>query len=121
MGQPGAAPQPVEEKTVSYVRKEFRATAEARKRPPLVAEAMVDADVEIAGLIQKGKLLTLTTEEALKHKVADFRANTLDSVLEQLDLAKAELRRASPTWAENLVRLLTHPIVSSLLITLGML
>jgi membrane-bound serine protease (ClpP class) len=63
----------------------------------------------------------LTTEEALKHKVADFRANTLDSVLEQLDLAKAEVRHASPTWAENLVRLLTHPIVSSLLITVGML
>jgi membrane-bound serine protease (ClpP class) len=121
MGQPGTAPQPVEEKTVSYVRKEFRATAEARKRPPLVAEAMVDADVEIAGLIQKGKLLTLTTDEALKHKVADFRANTLDRVLEHLDLAGAEVRRASPTWAENLVRLLTHPVVSSLLITLGML
>lgn len=76
MGQPGAPAQPVEEKTVSYVRKEFRATAEARKRPPLIAEAMVDADVDIPGLIKKGKLLTLTTEEALKHKVADFRAET---------------------------------------------
>ena len=62
MGQPGAPAQPVAEKTVSYVRKEFRATAEARKRPPIIAEAMVDADVEIPGLIQKGKLLTLTTE-----------------------------------------------------------
>src|SRR5687768_12023790 len=49
MGQPGAPAQPVEEKTVSYVRKEFRATAEARKRPPLIAEAMVDVDVEIPG------------------------------------------------------------------------
>ena len=121
MGQPGAPAQPVEEKTVSYVRKEFRATAESRKRPPLVAEAMVDADVEIPGLIEKGKLLTLTTEEALKHKVADFRANTIEGVLEQLDLAGAEVRRASPNWAENLVRFLTHPIVSSLLITIGML
>lgn len=120
MGQPGGAPQPVEEKTVSYVRKEFRATAEARKRPPLVAEAMVDADVEIKGLIEKGKLLTLTTAEALKHKVADFSADTLDGVLAQLELQGAEVRRASPTWAENVVRLLTHPIVSSLLITVGM-
>lgn len=34
MGQPGAAAQPVAEKTVSYMRKEFRATAESRKRPP---------------------------------------------------------------------------------------
>lgn len=121
MGQPSAPAQPVEEKTVSYVRKEFRATAESRKRPPLIAEAMVDADVEIPDLIAKGKLLTLTTEEALKHKVIDFSANTLESVLEQLGLAGAEVRRASPHWAENLVRFLTHPIVSSLLITIGML
>jgi membrane-bound serine protease (ClpP class) len=121
MGQPGAPAQPVEEKTVSYVRKEFRATAEARKRPPLIAEAMVDADVEIPGLVAKGKLLTLTTEEALKHKVADFRADTLEELLKQLGLSGAEVRRASPNWAENLVRFLTHPIVSSLLITIGLL
>lgn len=121
MGQPGAPAQPVEEKTVSYVRKEFSATAEMRKRPPLIAEAMVDADVEIPGLIEKGKLLTLTTEEALKHKVADFRAQTIESVLDQLDLAGAQVRRASPNWAEGLVRFLTNPIISSLLITIGML
>ena len=121
MGQPGAPAQPVEEKTVSYVRKEFRATAESRKRPPLIAEAMVDADVEIPGVIEKGKLLTLTTEEALKHKLADFSANTLEGVLEQLGLAGAEVRRASPNWAENIVRFLTHPILSSLLVTIAML
>jgi membrane-bound serine protease (ClpP class) len=121
MGQPGAPAQPVEEKTVSYVRKEFRATAEARKRPPLIAEAMVDADVEIPGLIQKGKLLTLTTEEALKHKIADYRAENIDTVLERLSLAGAEVRKVSPNWAEDLVRFLTNPVVSSLLMTVGLL
>jgi membrane-bound serine protease (ClpP class) len=121
MGQPGAPAQPVEEKTVSYVRKEFRATAEARKRPPLVAEAMVDADVEIPDLIEKGKLLTLTTDEALKHKVAEFRADTIEEVLKQLGFVGAEIRRASPNWAENFVRFLTHPVVSSLLMTIGIL
>jgi len=121
MGQPGAPAQPVEEKTVSYVRKEFRATAETRKRPPLIAEAMVDADVEIPGLIRKGKLLTLTTEEALKYKVADFRAGTIESVLAQLGLAGSQVRRVSPNWAEHLVRFLTNPVVSSLLMTVGML
>jgi membrane-bound serine protease (ClpP class) len=121
MGGPGAQAQPVSEKTVSYVRKEFRATAESRKRPPLLAEAMVDADVAIEGVIEKGKLLTLTTEEALAHKLIDFRADTIDSALQQLGLGAAELRRVSPNWAENLVRLLTHPVLSSLLITIGML
>lgn len=121
MGQPGAAAQPVSEKTVSYVRKEFRATAESRKRPLLIAEAMVDAEVAIRGVIEKGKLLTLTTEEALKHKVADFRADTLESALEKLGLNGAQLRRASPNWAENVVRFLTHPVVGSLLISIAML
>ena len=121
LGQPGAAAQPVEEKTVSYVRKEFRATAESRKRPPLLAEAMVDADVQIPGVIEKGKLLTLTTEEALKHKLADFRADSIESALENLGIRGAELRRVLPNWAEHLVRFLTHPVVSSLLMTVGML
>ena len=74
---------------MSYMRKEFRATAEARKRPPLLAEAMVDADVEIPGVIDKGKLLTLTTDEALQHQVADVRAESIDAVLKFLELAGA--------------------------------
>lgn len=121
MGQPGAGSQPVAEKTVSYVRKEFRSTAESRKRPLLVAEAMVDADVVIPGLVDKGKLLTLTTEEALKYKLADFRADTVEDALQRSGLGGAQLRRLAPNWAENLVRFLTHPVVSSLLITVAML
>lgn len=113
--------QPVSEKTVSYMRKEFRATAESRGRPPLIAEAMVDPDVAIAGLIEKGKLLTLTTTEALKHKVADARADDLQAVLGHLGLGGAEVRRMSENWAEHVVRFLTNPILSSVLMTLGML
>jgi membrane-bound serine protease (ClpP class) len=121
LGAPGAPAQPVAEKTVSYMRKEFRATAESRKRPPLLAEAMVDADVEIPGVIAKGKLLTLTTQEALRHGLADARADHLDAVVASLDLADAEVRHATQTWAETLVRFLTHPVVSSLLMTIGIL
>jgi membrane-bound serine protease (ClpP class) len=113
--------QPVSEKTVSYMRKEFRATAESRGRPPLMAEAMVDPDVVIPGVIEKGKLLTLTTTEALKHKVADFRGDGLPAVLDRLGLGAAEVRRVSENWAEHVVRFLTHPILSSVLMTVGML
>ncbi len=119
IGLPGSPAQPVAEKTVSYMRKEFRATAESRKRPPLIAEAMVDANVEIPDLIKKDKLLTLTTKEALENHVADFQANSLEALLQSLNLANAEIRHVSETWAESLVRFLTHPVVSSLLMTLG--
>ncbi|WP_447962721.1 NfeD family protein [Nitrospira sp. Ecomares 2.1] len=121
IGLPGTPAQPVEEKTVSYMRKEFRATAEQRNRPPLIAEAMVDADVEIPDLIEKSKLLTLTTKEALQVNIADFQANSLEAVLQSLNLVDAEIYYASETWAESLVRFLTHPVVSSLLMTVGIL
>lgn len=109
------------EKATSYVRKEFRATAEARGRPPEIFEAMVDADVEIPGLVEKGKLLTLTTEEAIELHVASHRAETLDDVLRREGLSNAEIRTLDPNWAEKLVRFLTSPVMSSLLLSLGML
>lgn len=51
----------------------------------------------------------------------DFRADTLEAVLKTLNLSEAEVRRAEETWAESLVRVLTHPVVSSILIAVGML
>lgn len=121
MGQPGEEAKPVGEKTVSYVRKEFRATADARKRPGTLAEAMVDPDVEVSGVIEKGKLLTLTTSEALEHKLADGQADDMPAVLRFLKLENAELRRLEQNWAETVVRFLTHPAISSLLMTLAIL
>jgi membrane-bound serine protease (ClpP class) len=117
----GNQPQVADEKSVSYVRKEFGATAERRGRPPQLAEAMVDADVQITDVVEQGKLLTLTTSEALTHQVADFTADTLTDALAATGLHDADIRRASQTWAETFVRFLTNPVVSSLLMTIGML
>ena len=72
-------------------------------------------------MVAKGKLLTLTTTEALEHKVAELTADTLTDALEATGLSDAEVRPATQTWAETLVRFLTNPIVSSLLMTIGML
>ncbi|MCA9422115.1 MAG: hypothetical protein KC592_13920, partial [Nitrospira sp.] len=60
-------------------------------------------------------------KEALQADIADFHANSLESVLQSVNLADAEIRYASETWAESLVRFLTHPVVSSLLMTVGIL
>ena len=120
-GPAGSTTAPTSEKTVSYVRKEFRATAESRKRPPLIAEAMVDSDVVIPDVSEKGKLLTLTTEEALKLKVADLQANSIEALLNELNILDTELRSFTPNWAEEVVRFLTHPVVSSLLVSVAML
>jgi len=117
----GTETKPTSEKTVSYVRKEFSATAETRGRDKLIAEAMVDSDVVIPGVSDAGKLLTLTTSEALKLGIADFEAATLALALDKLGLKDAEIRETKVNWAEEVVRFLTHPIVSSLLVTVAML
>lgn len=117
----GTETSPVSEKTVSYVRKEFSATAESRGRDTLIAEAMVDSDVVIPGVTDRGKLLTLTTDEALEVGIADFEAATLAITLDKLGLKNAQIIETSVNWAEEVVRLLTNPIVSSLLVTVAML
>ena len=108
------------EKIVSAMRSEMRALAEARKLDPRVAEAMVDEEIEIAGVVEKGKLLTLTTAEAVKvgyaQEVADWNALML-----QLRAVGAPVQNARVNWAEGLVRFFTHPLVAPMLLSLGFL
>ncbi len=112
--------QPAGEKATSAVRELFRATAEARGRPPEAAAAMVDADVEFPPLAPRGKLLTLTTTQALSLGIADGEAADRDALLAAEGLAGARVVQPAPNWAEGLLRFLTNPIVQSLLLSVGM-
>jgi len=111
--------EPVEEKMVSYFRTEMRTTAEARGRRGDIAEAMVDSSVEIPGLDPAGKLLTLDTAGALSTGIADFQAESADALLAKLGLEAAPRETVAENWAEKLVRFLTDPVVSGLLMSLG--
>ena len=123
------------EKVISYMREEMAATAESRNRSTLIAQAMVDEEINFESLVidgdtvsvddiqgsQEGKLVTLTTEKALKYGIADDKADDFEDVLELLGLADAEVVDLRVNWSEKLVRFLTQPTVSSLLMTLGFL
>ena len=89
------------EKVISYFRAEMRATAEKNNRPVRIADAMVDEAVEISGLIEKGKLLTLTTEEALKYEIADYQAEDIAEVLKTVDMSGAQVIQG-PTRIDNI-------------------
>jgi membrane-bound serine protease (ClpP class) len=109
------------DKVISYFRAEMRATAERTGRDPKIAEAMVDDDIYIAGLSEEaGQPATLTTEQALNWRVADETAETLYDVLRIYDLEGAEIKEIETNWAEEVVRLLTHPVVSSILMAMAM-
>jgi membrane-bound serine protease (ClpP class) len=121
----GGKMQPVEEKVVSYMRKEMRSTAEARGRNGDVAEAMVDSDRSVPGLSAKGKLLTLDGTEALAWGVASFQVDSLDDLLTKLGYGQegrtATVERVEWSWAEKLAGWLTSSALSGLLMTIGML
>ncbi|MDE2801973.1 MAG: ATP-dependent Clp protease proteolytic subunit [Chloroflexota bacterium] len=109
------------EKVISAVRSDFRAVAEVRGRDPSIAEAMVDESIAIDGLVEEGKLLTMTTSEALQWGYADGQAGTIEEALEAEGIVNAELVEVEYSLAERFVRFLTNPVVASLLISLGFL
>jgi len=110
------------EKMVSYMRSEMRATAEKNGRDPRLAEAMVDENLDLDDSTYKkqGQLLTLTTEEALKLGYCDLETASLDDALKQLGYTNVSVVRADMAWPEYLVRFFTNPVVSSILIMLGL-
>lgn len=111
--------QKVGEKYQSYMRSEMRSTAEKNGRPTDIAQAMVDERIVIPGLCDSTQLVTLTSEEAVKYKMADTILAKLDDVLIYLDLKDAKVIDVRSNWAEDVVRFLNNPIVASILITIG--
>ena len=108
-------PAAVEEKYLSYFRQEMRSTAETRDRNGDIAEAMVDADAEVAGISEKGKLLTLNTRSALEHKIADVEARSLEQALTALGL-DGPMEEVTHTWSEDLVGFFTSSAIASMLL-----
>ncbi|ADL12153.1 protein of unknown function DUF107 [Acetohalobium arabaticum DSM 5501] len=114
-----AETRPQEEKIISAFRKEFQTTAEKRGRDSGIAAAMVDADIEIEGVVEEGKILTLTANEAEK---LDFITGVVNSRREAIAAAgysQAEIEKITPNLREQLARFVSSPVVSSILLTIG--
>jgi membrane-bound serine protease (ClpP class) len=109
------------EKMVSAMRAEFRALAEERGLDPRLAEAMVDETVEVPGVVRKGQLLTLSTGEAVRLKFAKGQVSDEAGLLRAIGHPGAQVVSTQTNWAEGLVRFLTNPLVSPLLLSLGIL
>jgi membrane-bound serine protease (ClpP class) len=109
------------EKMVSAMRAEFRSLAEQRGLDPKLAEAMVDENVEIPGVVQKGQLLTLSTKEAVRLGFAKGQVADESELLTAIGHPHAQIIAAEPNWAEGVVGFLTNPLVAPLLLSLGIL
>ena len=119
------------DKYQSYMRGIMRATAEAHgcdtlisgadttykwRRNPQIAEAMVDQDISIDGLIEAGKVLTFTATEAVEHGFCDGLAESIPEVLELEGRPNAVITEYRPTGLDKALGWLMNPALQGLLI-----
>ncbi|MDH6304484.1 membrane-bound serine protease (ClpP class) [Parabacteroides sp. PF5-5] len=120
------------DKYQSYMRSMIRSTAEAHGkdtiiqgrdttikwlRDPAIAEAMVDDRVVIPNLIDSGKVLTFTAEEAVKWGYCDGIVESTDEIITQyLGYTDYQVITYTPSWLDDTKGFLMSPILQSLLI-----
>ncbi|MCH8171463.1 MAG: nodulation protein NfeD [Bacteroidetes bacterium] len=109
----------VGEKYQSFMRSEMRAIAEKNGRRKDIAQGMVDEKVVIEGLVDSTQLITLTTVEALKYGIADTTVADFNSLLKVFNLQNASIIDRKSNWAEDVVKFLNNPIITSILIMIG--
>ncbi len=111
----GVGGEAAPDKYQSYMRGLMRATAEANGRDPHIAEAMVDQDLEIAGVSPAGQVLTLSAAEARDLGVSDAIMENLDAVSAALGVADRPKIRHDATAVEEVLRFLGSPVLQSIL------
>lgn len=121
----------VPDKYQSYMRSTMRSTAEAHgsdtiirgkdtsyiwRRDPKIAEAMVDPSVYIAGLIDTGKVLTMTTQEAIRWNYCEGAAESIPDLLTKQGVKNYELKEYKLSALEKFISFLLSPAVQGILI-----
>ena len=121
------------DKYQSFMRSVMRATAEAKgkktvivdgdttmvwRRDPRIAEAMVDPSVYIEGVIDTGKVLTFTTEEAIEWGFCEGKAESVSEIFQQAGIEDYRIVEFKPTAMDKIIGFLTNPVISGLFIML---
>lgn len=121
------------DKYQSYMRKQMRSTAESHGRDtivtngdttykyyrnPDIAEGMVDERVVVEGLDDADKVITLTTEEALKWGYCEGQVTSIKEILKLNNISNAQIINIQPTFVDKLVAFFANPALRSVLILL---
>lgn len=104
---PGEGSEVQDEKAVKATASWVRGLAERKGRNPDIAESFVTEN------------LTLSGQGAAEEGIADGTAESLEEVLDSLDVPGAHLERVEPTVTGGIFNFLSHPFLVSLLLTLG--
>ncbi len=113
-----ATGEEVPDKFQSYMRSIMRSTAEAKGRDPNIAQAMVDASIEVEGVSEAGKVLTFTASEAMRWGFCEGMPENIPRLLEVAGIENYEIVEQRLTFTDRIIQFLINPIVSGILIML---
>nr|WP_300002191.1 NfeD family protein [Tissierella sp.] len=110
---------PNTEKNLSFWRSVLRDTAVYRGRNEQIIQAMADKDIEVDGLNKKGKLVNLTSKEALEYGITDHISDDYKDILAKFDIKDANIKEYNEGLQIKLAKYISTPALSSFLLTLA--
>jgi len=108
----------VGEKYQSFMRSRMRSTAEQNGRNPDIAEAMVEAQKTIPGVVDSGKVVSLTVKEAIKLGFCEGEFSSINAIFSHYGIDPEEVIYHQETAISSVIRFFMRPAVSGLLITI---
>ena len=109
-----------EEKANSAWRTAMIQAAESSNRNPQYALAMADNSIDLPQYrAPKGELLTLSAKEAMEVNYSEGTFDTIDELIDHLDLSDAKLVSVNETAAEKVARFVTNPIIVPILLSIA--
>lgn len=109
--------EPMPDKYQSFMRAMMRSTAEVTGRDPQIAEAMVDPYIHIPGIIDSGKVLSFTPEEAILHNYCEGVVESIDQIATIVSGENSyNIIHQKLSFAELVLLFFLNPIVQGILL-----
>lgn len=110
---------PNTEKVLSMWVSWLKEAAENNGRNPELVAAMADKSIEIPGVVKKGKLLNLNSNDANRLGFADLIANDYEEALDYFDIEYNDIVEETSNLRTKLAGFLSDPAIGGVLITIG--
>jgi membrane-bound serine protease (ClpP class) len=114
-----AEPDPNTEKILSVWRSWLRDTANFRGRDSTIIEAMADRDIVVQGINEGGKLVNLTSDEAMRYGIADYISKDYHDIAEYFGYVDAEIIEKNENLQIKLAKYISNPYISSFILTIA--
>jgi membrane-bound serine protease (ClpP class) len=104
------------DKYQSYMRSIMRSTAEENNRNPVIAEGMVDENVELDSVKKIGQVITFSTSEAIRNGYCEGKVSSIEEILRKNNVTSYDIDRFVLSRTDKIISIFLNPFISGILI-----